>query len=114
MRTMDFSRWANRLIEAEATKSRTKLPVARTVVAQRLGVLPGTLESLHRGRIKRISDHLANSLRGAICNELTAEITRLEHELLLARAGNTYASDDQIQAAAAALEQAKRILRAKP
>ena len=114
MRTLDYSRWANRLIEAEADKSQTTLPVARATVARRLHVVPGTLESLHRGRLKRISDHLATSLRGAICNELTAEIARLESELAIARAGHSYADDDQIQAAAAALEQAKRLLRAKP
>ena len=111
MRTLDYSRWANRLIEAEADKSHTTLPIARTIVARHLGVVPGTLESLHRGRLKRISDHLATKLRGAICNELQAEIARLEAELLLARSGNTFASDDQIQSAAAAVEQAKRILR---
>jgi len=77
--------WTRRLERAEA--SRTGLPIedARKRVARRLGVLPGTLENIGKGRIKGIRNWVAQKIRQAVIREIEAEIARLQHELEMAR-----------------------------
>ena len=74
--------YATRLEEGEAKRNGLTRLQARPTVARKLGVAPGTLENLSRGRLKdplRINGLLAR-LRGAVVRELGAEIQRLEHE----------------------------------
>lgn len=57
----------------------------RPRLADKLGVSTGTLETLRRGRLKRIEGWLRDRIASLLMREIGAEITRLRHELELAR-----------------------------
>ena len=50
------SDWVERLEAAESERSRVSRPTARRIVARRLGLLPGTLENIVRGRVKQMRE----------------------------------------------------------
>lgn len=54
---------------------------ARASVARAIGTVPGTIENLQRGRLKRISGWLRDALRARVVRELEAEVARLQHEI---------------------------------
>lgn len=110
MSTQNYAARVRELEQREAARSSTTIPNARRAIARRLKVSPGTLESLIRGRLKGLREEIAHRLRGLVIHELEAEIERLEHELSIARTIGTYADADQIDAAHAALEQARKLL----
>ena len=56
---------------------------ARQYLARRLGIAPGTLENLRRGRIKDPRKSLYDKLQAAVIRELEAEMRAHEHELQL-------------------------------
>lgn len=105
-----FSKWAKHLEEREARKSRVTLPVARQILARRLKVLPGTLESLTKRRLKDISVGLAAKLREAIEHDLRQQIERLESELEVARRGGSHLDGTALSAVERALDEARRHL----
>lgn len=88
--------WARSLEDRERARSSLPLQGARKIVARHLGVSPGTLENLRRGRIKDVRAGLLERLRTAVVRELETEIGRLNHELEMARAGCRGASADEI------------------
>jgi hypothetical protein len=61
---------------------------ARPVVAARLKEAPGTLENLHRGRIKGLRHALVEKLRSEFIRAAEREVRQLENELAIARAGH--------------------------
>jgi hypothetical protein len=78
--------WAGRLIAHEASRSHSDKSVALRSVARRIGLAPGSLENVVRGRAKRLTLGITEAIRGAVIRELEHEIARLHHELELARA----------------------------
>lgn len=75
----------NMLVSRESLRMRRPdKRAARVQVARAVGVQPGTLENIQRGRLKRISGWLRDALRARIIHELEAELARLQHEI------NTY------------------------
>ena len=84
-----------RLEDKEAKRSGLNVTEVRPIVARRVGIAPGTLENLRRGRIKAIKKHVYEWLIAAADRELRAEIARLEHEraILAAQAGSRTAVD---------------------
>lgn len=99
--------WGRSLEDRE--KARTGLPLAqaRGRVANRLGVLPGTLENLRNGRAKEVASHVYARLRAAVITELEREIQRLSHEISIARQAGLDPRDDDFAAAETALAKAR-------
>lgn len=72
--------WAERLEAIELARTGAPRKTIRPVVARRVGVAPGTLENLRRGRIKDPRQSLVTKLRAALIRELEAEMRAHEHE----------------------------------
>lgn len=86
---------------------------ARERVARRVGVAPGTLETLIRGRLKRLEAWVFARLAAAAVADLNGEIARHEHELALAQSciPNIDASEvREVEASLAALRGAVQAL----
>ncbi len=77
-------RWAETLEDREAKRSSLNVEEARPIVARRVGVMPGTLENLRKGRLKSIATHVYESIRASVIRELLAEKARIDHELQIA------------------------------
>ncbi|MBA4220185.1 MAG: hypothetical protein C0458_05585 [Methylobacterium sp.] len=73
-------------LELRETRRSGSLSVARQRLAHRLGTVPGTLETLARGRLKRIDDWLRARAETLLIREIEHEISALEHELACLRA----------------------------
>lgn len=61
-------------LERAAMRDGAKLAQARESVARKVGVSPGTLESIRRGRIKRLAHDLFQKLNAALERQLEREI----------------------------------------
>ena len=102
--------WGDRLEKRERAKTGLPLNEARKRVAHRLGASPGTLENLHRGRLKNIAAHFYDRMRWLVINELQAEVAAHEHEIeVLLRAG-VGPREDEMSAAVAGLREIKATL----
>lgn len=106
----DAERFARYVEDAEATRLGVKLSEARPVVARRLGASPGTLENLRRGRLKIIPNFLMARIRSEFVAVLQSEVTRLEHEIALARQTGMDHRENDLAAAQTQLVAAKKIL----
>lgn len=73
--------WAAKLERREQDRTGLSRSLARKRVASRIGVSPGTLENLHRDRIKGVRSWLMTKLRAAVLAELQREIEAHQHEL---------------------------------
>jgi hypothetical protein len=106
-------RFARQIEEREARAFGVGAGQARINTARRIGASPGFLENLRRGRIKSIPSYLMQKIREAMIDELQEEIARCEHEIALARQTGSRATDNEILAAQAQVEAAKKILGGK-
>ena len=88
--------WVTRLELREARTAGTTLANARTTVARRLGVAPGTIENLRRGRTNGVRAWLAEKIAQAVIREILSEIRGLEHELAMARQCGARAGGSEI------------------
>lgn len=70
-----------RLLEDREAARGSRLDLARKALARRLGCAPGTLESLRKGRLKRIECWLHERLEALLIREIEQEIGRLTREL---------------------------------
>ncbi len=84
---------------------------ARRSLAAKLHVGISTIEHLVRGRAKRVDAALRDKLRALLVHEYEQEITRLQHELDIARQGGAHLASDQVSEVEAHLESAKAILK---
>ncbi|MCI0599378.1 MAG: hypothetical protein L0Y60_07620 [Beijerinckiaceae bacterium] len=101
------------VIEIEAHHVRTAghpLPVARKNLARKLGVAPGTLENIRRGRIKNIRLLTASRLRSFMIRHLQSEIQKHSHDLEMVLRSSEDARADEILEAQAALARARILL----
>lgn len=73
-------------LERAAMRDGAKLQQAREVVARKVGVSPGTLQSIRRGRTKRLALDLFQKLSAALERQLEREIEATSHELSILRA----------------------------
>lgn len=89
------------------------LPLARKKIAVGLGVAPGTLENVRRGRVKenRGFKGLCADLRAFVARELEAEIGRLRHELEMVSQSPGDVDPTALCAAESLVEQAQAVLR---
>ena len=110
MTESDTLTMATRLVYGEKARSHLDFHGALRAVARRLGLSPGSLENLVRGRAKRITVSVAAAVRGAMIRELEGEIARLTHELELVRACGADPRSLQITEIEALLAKAERLL----
>lgn len=105
-------RFARTIEDAEAKRLGVRLTEARTIIARRLHTSPGTLENIRRLRTKVVPHWLMARIKAEFVSILQAEITRLEHEITIAKQTGLHHSDDALQAAETQMAAAKEILRA--
>lgn len=80
-------------------------------VARAMGVLPGTIENLMRGRLKGLPGRIRDRIHEHQIRWLQSESARVEHELALAAQGLSRAAPADLERAQAALAEAKTFLR---
>lgn len=102
--------WVEMLETTDARKTGGSSGEARQRVARRLGVSPGTLENVKRGRLKGLRVWVVDRIREAVVREIEAEIARLVHELEIVRQAGCDPRDPDFLAAAAALETARALM----
>lgn len=73
-------------LELRAARRTGSVRDGRRQLASRLGTLPGTLESMARGRLKRVDDWLRARAETLLIREIEHEIAALEAELAGLRA----------------------------
>ena len=99
-----------RLVVREKSRSHVDTIRAIQAVARRIGLSPGSLENLVRGRAKRVTLTVAATVRMAMIRELEGEIERLSHELSLVRACSADTRSLEILEIEACLARAKALL----
>jgi hypothetical protein len=82
---------------------------ARARLAQRIGVMPGTLFNLARDRLKRLDDTIRTRLVAYAVRDLEAEIERLNHELAMARSLGMAPNAELVQAITTVLNRAQAL-----
>ena len=95
--------WVTRLERAEKARTGCDLDEERETVASRLGVLPGSLENLRRGRTKGIRGWIYERLRAAMIVQLQHEIAAQKHELEMLIQGGSRPDSGEIQEVLAGL-----------
>lgn len=96
-----------RLINEEQHRSGGTRAIARSTVAREAGLSPGTLENLERGRLK-FMDRVAGKLNDFAVRSIERQIVALEQELVFLRAAGLGDRLADIDAAEAAIAEARR------
>jgi hypothetical protein len=89
----------------------SSLAIARQNVARRLRVGVGTFENLVRDRVKRIDATIRDRLQELLVSELEQEISRLTHELEMARQSGAHPASQHVGEIETYLEKARALLR---
>ena len=97
-----------RTIHQEMVDRGLKWPEAAKVIAREIGVLPGSIENLCRGRLKHI-DRIAGQVNAFLIRKIEQRISSLERELAIAKAMGASPQID-LDRAEAALQQAREAL----
>lgn len=103
---------ADGLVSREQARTGANAEAARARVAGRLRALPGTLENLHKGRLKEVGARLLTRLAAAAEVDLRNQIEALNHELALARRCRCDIDLDQVREVEAHLGKARSALAA--
>lgn len=74
-----------RALEAREARKGGSVGDARRRLATKLGCAPGTLETIHKGRLKRLDAWLRDSIQRLLVSEIEREIGALTHELEILR-----------------------------
>lgn len=106
--------WARRLEDDEAASAGVPVEDARSVVARRLGIAPGTLTSLRKNRLKSISAHVYDRLNKAAARALERQLVQLTHELHLIRQQGLDARSDEAAAVVADIHAVRAALGLAP
>jgi transcriptional regulator with XRE-family HTH domain len=97
-------------LERAAMRDGAKLPQARERVARGLGVSPGTLQSIRRGRVKRLAHDVFVRLCEALARQLESEIKAAAHDLEMVRARGAGVDSAALQEVDVALAHARSVL----
>ena len=97
-----------RSIHQEMVDRGIKWPEATKTIAREIGVLPGSIENLCRGRLKHI-DRIAGQVNAFLIRRIEHRIRSLEQELAIAKAMGVTPKVD-LDSAEFALETAKKAL----
>jgi hypothetical protein len=109
---MSVASISERLVREAMLERNMKKPDARKVVAREIGVTPGTLENLSRGRLVNI-DRIAARINAYAVKRIHRQIARLEHDIKVARVVAAGTDLPDFDAAQAALEKAKSLMGAQ-
>ena len=107
----ETTRWRLGLIETFEARRLGSLPRAREKIAAEIGVSPGSLERVRRGRVKSVKGFIIDAVRAAFIGAISREIRGLEHELEMARRGGLSLEESGAVEALAALEAARQFVR---
>jgi predicted nucleic acid-binding protein len=102
--------FARRLLDIEAERHGVGAELAKARVARREGVPASTLDNIVRGRVKQVAAWVRDRLAQAVVREIQNEISRLEHEIQIARISADQPRDADLLAAEAALAQARQLI----
>lgn len=105
-----LNRFARLVEKSEARQLGISEQQARTRIANRIGVSPGTLENIRRLRTKIVPNWLMNKVRLELVAVLQLEIQGLEHEVNLARKTGMDYRDDALVTAETQLAKAREAL----
>lgn len=95
--------WLTSIEDGEALRNRCRIAEVRPAIASRLGMAPGYLENLRRGRILTpISARDFAALKGAYIAELQQQIADMQE--MIAQSGQASAAESQLAKAKAILE----------
>ena len=103
------NRLARVIEDQEARRLGIPITSARSRVANRIGVAPGTLENLRRLRTKIVPSWMMNRIRAEFIAVLQSEIQRLSHEIQIARQTGTDHRDDLLASAETQLAAARQV-----
>jgi len=106
-------KWARDLEDRERIRTGLPLAKARGIIARKIGIPAGTLETLRNGRRKGICAWAFDRLRSAVLNELQAEIARCQHEIHIARQTGVDPRSPEMDALARAVERARSLMDAE-
>lgn len=70
--------------DREAARLSVPVKIARTFLARELGLSPGTLEDIRKGRLKGLRSRVERAIDAGFAKLLQSEIGRLNHELAVA------------------------------
>lgn len=98
-------------LEARAARRTGSVAAGRKQLAARLGTLPGTLESMARGRLKRVDDWLRAKAETLLIREIENEIAALENELARLRATGADARLASVAEVEEALAKARKLMK---
>jgi len=104
--------WVVQLENTHAKKIGQPLPIARKHLARKVGVSPGTLENIRRGRLKELRRGAEQKLRAFMVAHLQAEIQRHQHELEIILRGCEDTRGNEIIEAQTYLQKARLSLNA--
>lgn len=96
-------------LEGGARSGGLDAPAARRRVAARLGVSPGTLENIRKGRVKRLVPGLIERARDMVVAALLSELRALEHDVVVVRARALDADRDAVAEMVALAQRARAL-----
>lgn len=99
-------RWVIDQIGYERYRSHVATPLARRALARRLGVAPGTVENIERGRFKGMRANLRDAIHKHKIEFFEKQIEAARHELEIARSGSCPSAPASVRALEAAIEAA--------
>jgi len=102
--------WVVAIEDHHARALKQPLPIARKHLARKVGIPPGTLENIRRGRLKGIRRGVAERLHDFMIRHLETEINKLANELELLIQSRKNNCATEIVAAQAAIAEARRLL----
>lgn len=94
-------------------RSRLPRPEVRAALARDIGIKPGTIENIRRGRFSDLRTSVRDRIYGWMMRGLQQDIQRLEHELFMALQSGESPSSDAVVSAKAALAKAHEVLTKK-
>lgn len=112
---IDETRLIARKLEDKIASKLGCINRARAAISRRIGggFLPGTLERLRKGRLKRMDGWVSDRIRSLLVAEIQREIEALQHDLAIYhRAGNAPVGPSEIEEAEALLARARSVLEA--
>ena len=101
-------KWIDASELRESLRSGTKRPHARATLARKWNVSFWTLTNIRRGRLKGLKGEIRDKIWSGVIREYETEISRLTHELQLARACREAPHSDEIIALESAISKANR------
>ena len=109
-----LKKWVDEIEVREALRGNLKRPDARAQLARRWKISFWTLTNLRRGRLKNLSGEVRDKIWAGIIREYEQEISRITHELQIARQCGMAPCGDEMLALETAVAKANEILARGP